>query len=70
MQSTTVPIRGDISYKNRIKKLAALKEVQMADLVRQAIDRVFGDELTQLESFFAEIVPQMEQSDLSRNDNQ
>jgi hypothetical protein len=68
MQSTTVPIRGDISYKNRIKKLAALKEVQMADLVRQAIDRVFGDELDQLDSFFADIVPYVEQLEQNRNE--
>jgi hypothetical protein len=67
MQSTTVSVRGDTSYKNRVKKLAALKEVQMADLVREAIDRVFGDELNKLDSFFAENVPYVEQMDNEGN---
>lgn len=49
----TIPVSGNENYKKAIRKLAHQRETSMAVLVRDALDKVYGDELSAiLDSFF------------------
>lgn len=54
MAATTIPCEADTNYKNAIKALASARRVTMAQLVRDALDKVHGDELERFTIFFAD----------------
>lgn len=49
----TITVRGDEVFKAAVRELARTKGVTQGDLVREAIDKVFGAELENLLIFFA-----------------
>ncbi|MCC6976451.1 MAG: hypothetical protein IT322_20780 [Anaerolineae bacterium] len=50
---TAVSFRGDAVYKKALKAVAAQKGITVADLVRQAVDKCFEDEIRPHLEFFA-----------------
>lgn len=50
--TTNVPIQADRPYVKAIKALAYQRGITMAELVRQALDRTYGDQLKSHLAFF------------------
>jgi len=50
--STSISCRGDRAYVLRLKALAAIKGISLADLTRQALDRTYGNEIEGQSAFF------------------
>lgn len=50
---TAVSIRADRAYIKAFRELAERKDKRMADLVRQALDKEYGEEIQAIISFFA-----------------
>lgn len=49
----TVPLRGNREYKDAFAILARKKQQPMSELVRDALDKVYGKEIERELSFFA-----------------
>lgn len=45
MEITTISLRGNTPYKKALNAVAAARGIKVADLVREALDAKFGDEL-------------------------
>lgn len=50
--STSLSVQGDRQYVNHLKALAARRGISLAELTRQALDKIYGEELLALEIFF------------------
>lgn len=48
MAVTTISVEGDKAFANQLKKLAALREQTVGQLVRSALDKAYGDDLVRL----------------------
>lgn len=46
--TTAVSVRGDKLYTGRLNILAARQNIAVADLVRKAIDTIYGGELSEI----------------------
>jgi len=55
MTATTISVEGDKAFTKKMKKLAVLRDSTVAQLVRDALDRAYGDEIERVSSssFFA-----------------
>lgn len=49
----TLSVRADDTYRAAIRELARRRKLLVGDLVRKALDEVYGTELEDLISFFA-----------------
>lgn len=54
LKATAISCRASDAYKQALDALAKSKKQKMADLVRHALDSVYGDELQPYLSFFAD----------------
>jgi hypothetical protein len=61
MGSTNISVIGGREYVERMRLLAAQRRVSMAQLVRAALDEKYGDDLRELDSFFAQNVAHKQQ---------
>ena len=52
-RTTAIYIRGDRTFLRRMKALAARRGETVSDMVRNAVEKVHGDELRAVDSFFA-----------------
>lgn len=64
--STSVSVKGDRQYVQKLKALAALKNISLARLTRDALDTVYGHELEQ--SFFVDGVASKHQTSNGSNE--
>jgi len=55
-KSTSVSIRANAPYIKALRELARHRKTTVADLVRESLDQAHGNELSQLSSFFEEVV--------------
>lgn len=55
ISSTAISVRGNRTFIKAFRELAERKKRPMADLVREAIDEKFAEELKPLVSFFESI---------------
>lgn len=63
MASTSISVAGDRAYVKRFKRLAALLDRDMAELVRVALDKEYGDSLAELDAIsFTSSVASMQHS--------
>lgn len=67
MGALTVSCESDQEYKKLLKLLAMEKGISIARLVRDALDKVYGEDLTRVGSFFAERVAIEAQPDYTGN---
>jgi hypothetical protein len=61
---TTITVRGDKQFVQRVKKFAALNDKRIGDIVRESIDKTYGEEIA---SFFAQLERQIEQHSTERH---
>jgi hypothetical protein len=55
MRTTNISLAGDREYVRRVRALALMRNVQIGELVRAALDEKYGADLRSIEdSFFAE----------------
>jgi hypothetical protein len=64
---TTVTIRGDEHYTRALNALASAKGIKIGDLVREAVDEKYGDQLELALPFVATIDREIDQSDDSQD---
>jgi hypothetical protein len=63
---TTVTIRGNEHYTRALNALASAKGVKIGDLVREAVDEKYGEQLELAMPFVATIDRKIDQSDDSQ----
>ena len=59
MRTTTVSCRGDKAYIRALKHIAEKKGVHIGDIVRQAIDSVFSDDIIAADKQLSLILPRV-----------
>jgi hypothetical protein len=64
---TTVTIRGNEHYTRALNALASAKGVKIGDLVREAVDEKYGEQLELAMPFVATIDRKIDQSADSQN---
>jgi hypothetical protein len=64
-ETTAISVIADREYVNAINCLARNKGTTVAALVRQALDKVHGDEIQSVISFFAETAASKQHQDAS-----
>ncbi len=67
MGALTVSCESDQEYKKLLKLLAMEKGISIARLVRDALDKVYGEDLTRVGSFFTSSVSNEAQPDYTGN---
>lgn len=53
-QTTALAVVGDKTYAKAVKAVAARRGLRQADIVRDALDKVYGKEISEQLVFFAE----------------
>ncbi len=61
IKTTAISVAGDKTYVNAVTAIAARFGVRQGDIVRDALDKVYGKEIGEQLVFFAESVNQIHQ---------
>ena len=67
MTSTNIPVEGDREFVKRVRIVAAQHDTTMADLVRKALEKVYGSELSKAVIFAAQVDAKEHNSDAQRH---
>lgn len=67
--SRSISIRGDRRYVDAVHLVAKRRGTNSAALVREALDKLFGEELAECQSFLANSEPNSFQKELKRDKN-
>jgi predicted DNA-binding ribbon-helix-helix protein len=58
-KATSVSVRASRPYLQALRELAKRRNTRVASLVRDALDKAYGDDLSPLSSFFEETVNEL-----------
>lgn len=68
--TTTIPVKGDFTLRKALRLAAAKRGITIAELVRNAIDDAYGDEIAKPLVFFAQDGLSISHTDYDQSDSQ